>query len=159
MPVTLLYTTGEAVRAAIGVNAIEVSDTFLTDSEVSLELSSDLYEWLPTHAAIHAAGIAGGATAAEVFAKDTLVSYCKWFCAWRIVEKPFLFYSVMSNGKDKIERFKDMDLKLVRESALGQRNKYKNTLTASVLGAPTSFIYGLIGAATPDADPVVTAMP
>ena len=148
------YTTTDAVRGAIGLTPSDLPDSILTGQQLGLELDVDLLEWLPTHAALYAAGTASGATSTEKQIAAQIQLYSQWFCASSIVNQMVLGIPMMiSDGKSEMKRFDSIDLDDLALRVNGRRNAYRNLLAegqGQAVPASTSIMQGGI----PDYDPV-----
>lgn len=146
------YTTTQAVRGCMGVDANDCPDATMVDSKLDLELSLDLDTWLATHAALYAAGIAGGATAAETAISNRITLYAQWFCALEMINRQLLVPQINTDGKAQMDRFK-VDLNLLAEKAAAKVGKYKGELVELVDGTtPTSAYSDFVSVAVPGTD-------
>lgn len=147
----ILYTTPQAIRAAVGTTTKEIPDSMLKDQGLESQMRVAVYSWLPTHAAIYAAGTAGAATEAEIYQKDLLVNYCLFYGAIRVVEMIMALRKKVGDGKSQVERF-DVDWEALLEVLRARMEVAKNLLEEIVNPGDGGTAY--FGVATPDYDPV-----
>lgn len=148
------YTTTDAVRGCLGVDVDDCPDRYMVDSKVEIELKLDLDSWLSTHAALHAAGTGGGATAQQTAIAQRIELYAQWFVALEFANRPLAIPQITTDGKAQIDRFK-IDLARVTQLAAAKVAKYKGELQELVNGQPATAPYlSYVGVAVPGADPV-----
>ena len=148
------YTTTDAVRGAIGLTPNDIPDSSLIDQQLGLELDADLSVWLPTHAALYAAGIASGATSVEKLKAAYITLYAQWFCAASVVTQMTLGIPMMiSDGKDELQRFTGLDLEALMDRVVARRDMYRNRL-AEGEGQTAVTSVSIMQAGVPDYDPV-----
>lgn len=151
MSVAILYTDTDAIRAVTGIKEVEISDSMLTDQQLERQLKTALYGWLPTYATVYSAGVAGGASADEIYRKDLLVSYCLYFGAVRLVEMIMALRQSVGDGKSEVARFNLNWLELLEvfKDRLEEAKALLDELINPSSGGPAYF-----GKASPDYDPV-----
>jgi hypothetical protein len=147
------YTTTEAVRGCLGVDANDVPDRYMVDSLVALELSLDLDGWLPTHAALYTAGTTGSPTTAAQAIANRIKLYAQWFITLEFANRPFTVPHITTDGKAQIDRFK-IDLADVARLAAEKVAKYKGELQGEDGVAAIAPYADYVSVATPGADPV-----
>jgi len=147
------YTTTDAVRGCLGVDANDVPDRYMLDSQVDLELSLDLDGWLPTHATLFTAGTTGTPSAAAKAIADRIKLYAQWFVALEFANRPFAVPYITTDGKAQIDRFK-IDLKDVAALAASKVAKYKGELSEADGGAAIAPYANYVSVAVPGTDPV-----
>jgi len=148
------YTTTDAVRGAIGLTPGDIPDSSLIDQQLALELEADLSVWLPNHAALYAAGVASGASAADKLKAAYLNLYAQWFCAASVVTQMTLGIPMMiSDGKSEMQRFPSLDLDSLMDRVVGRRDLYRNKL-AEGEGQAAVLSVSIMQGGTPDYDPV-----
>ena len=146
------YTTTEKVRAALGVTDNEVLDEFF-NQDLGTALELDLLDWYPDHAVVWAAYKAPVASVGERRAGMTLQLFSLWFCTAEIATLWLAMPQRISDGKDDMRRFADVDLKAIAENAADKRDTYRDQLL--LLEDPDTILgYAQIGAASPGYDPV-----
>jgi hypothetical protein len=151
------YTTTDAVRGAIGLTPNDIPDASLIDQQLALELEADLSVWLPTHAALYAAGIASGAASADKLKAAYINLYAQWFCASSVVTQMTLGIPMMvSDGKSELQRFTSLDLDALMERVVGRRDLYRNKL-AEGEGQAAVLSVSIMQAGVPAYDPVTGA--
>lgn len=149
----LLYTTTQAVRARLGVSDVDLSDQAMADFGLDTYLRVDLAQWLSGHADVYADGIAGGATAEQVLAKDRLVLYAQTFMALKLAESAQLWaFQQVSDGNIEGRRFANERLADLRDLLAGELADLKKELTQEE--APIATFAARVA---PDYDPVVGA--
>ena len=148
------YTTTDAIRGAIGLTSSEVTDAMLVDQNLALELENDLLGWMPTPAALYAAGLASGATAPEKQQAALLVLYAQWFCAAQAMTLMTLSIpQSIADGKDEMKRFQSMDLGALMDRAVTRRDMYKGQLQ-NTEGTTSETSVSIMARGIPDYDPV-----
>ena len=148
------YTTTEAIRASLGIDAEDCPDSYMENSNLELELLVDLDGWLPTHATIFSDGNQATPLAAQRRARDVLVLYSQWFCAYEMAKRFLTFPQIVSDGKNQLNRFPKVDLEKVAEMAAAQMAKYKGILEEEVLEQTPSYTPNILIVSTPADDPV-----
>lgn len=153
----VLFTTTQAIRAALGVGSVsvagtlEVPDSMLLDQGLDLQMRTSLYSLVPDYQARYAAGVTGGATAEQVYIKDLLTLYCLYFGAIRLLEMVIALRRKATDGKQGVERF-DIDWEALMQALKDRLSKVEDDL-AEVLspndGGPNYF-----SRVIPDYDPV-----
>jgi len=147
------YTTTEAIRASLGVDKEDCPDSTILDSRLELELEVDLAGWLPTHATIFAEGTATAATATQQLYKNWLLLYSQWFCAFEMASRFLLYPQIVTDGKNQINRFANVELDRVKDLAAARMAKYRGALDEEVNGAQTTSL-AIMKVSVPDYDPV-----
>jgi hypothetical protein len=147
MSIVILYTTTEAIRAAVGVAATEVSDDALVDQALEDQLLSDLYHWIPDHASLYGVD----STAQEKQTTRLLEMYCMYFGAIRVIEMVLILRQSVTDGKQAVARFKvDWELLMSQFKArLGEIRAELEDITGVTYNST-----GFFGVASPDYDPV-----
>ena len=138
------YTDTDRVRAALGVDAVDVSDDVLVDMMLAEELTLDLEEWLPTHATLAGAS----STALQLYAAS--------FCALSALDGRELLYPYLfKDGKAETRRFQ-IDLQKLKEDLAARVAKWKAKLVALENLTPTVVASGsfIFGSSQPATDPV-----
>lgn len=149
-----VYTTTEAVRGCLGVDANDVRDAYMLDSQLALELTLDLDAWLSTHATLYSAGTTGTPTAEQVAIANRIKLYAQWFCALEMANRPLTVPQITTDGKAQIDRFK-VDLARVAELAAAKVARYKGELQELVDSiTPVATYSSFVSVAVPGADPV-----
>lgn len=149
------YTGTASIRACLGIDESDCPDRIIVDSGMDLELISDLDSWLPTHSTVDSEGKAALATSDQKANRSHLLLYSRWFCAKEIAARPLLFPKSTSDGKAKIERFSNYDPDKIVSFASSRAAKYKNLLSAAILGGSgSSEVISPLGVSSPDIDAV-----
>lgn len=147
----ILYTTTEAIRAAVGVTTKEFPDAMLKDQGLEAQMRTDVYGWLPTHAAVYSAGTAASPTAEEEYLKDLLVQYCMFYGAVRVVEMVMAMRQKVGDGKSQVERF-NIDWPLLLSNLNDRKNAAREAIEE--VTEVTSGAVSYFGRAVPSYDPV-----
>ena len=138
------YTDTDKVRAALGVDPVDVSDEVLLDMQLDLELNLDLNSW---------------ATGYETFDGDSLSMlklYAAAFCALQAIDGRELLYPLLfKDGKAETRRF-ELDLQKIKESLKARVAKWRKALEAAedLVVVSTATATHIFGSAAPDYDPV-----
>ncbi|MCK5432432.1 MAG: hypothetical protein KAJ03_06790 [Gammaproteobacteria bacterium] len=157
MPTPILqYTTAEAARAAIGMDEADMPDTLFVDQRMDDQLLSDIEQWLPTHAVIYSEGIPSGATDIQKQKRRWLELYSMWYCAYLASNLVMAMPALLSDGKDEVRRFANIDFEAVTAHASSQFAIYKELL-APAPAIDTTGAAGFIGVSAPTYDPVTGA--
>jgi len=147
------YTTAEAIRGSIGVDTEDCPDNLIVDSNLELEIEVDLDGWLPTHATIFSEGNEAAATITQKLYKNYLVLYAQWFGAYEMASRFLLVPQIVSDGKNQINRFANVELEKVKLEAAARMAKYRGLLDEAINGGETASIPVLLRSA-PGYDPV-----
>lgn len=150
------YTTTQAVRGCLGVDANDCPDAYMVDSLLDVELLIDLGRWLPTHATLYSEGTTGTPTAAQSTIANCIKLYAQWFCALEMTKRPLTVPQIATDGKAQLDRFK-VDLERLTNLAAGQVAKYRDLLVELVDGETPAVGLGisLVSVAAPGSDPIV----
>jgi len=153
------YTTTEAVRGCLGIDASDCPDAMMVDSNLDLELVLDLDSFLPTHAALYATGTGGGATAPQKAVSNRIKLYSQWFCALEMARRPLTVPQINTDGKAQFDRFK-VDLERLAELCAIKVAKYRADLQELVNNVvkPVGLPISLVSAAQPTQDPITEAI-
>lgn len=147
----ILYTTTDAIRAAVGVTDTEISDKVLTDQLLETQVQTAVYGWLPTHTTIYSEGTGASATAEQKYKKDLLVHYCLFYGAVRVVEMIMALRHKVGDGKSEVQRF-DVDWEALLEILKARRDAAQTMLEQIV--NPSDGGTNYFGTASPGYDPV-----
>lgn len=138
------FTDTDKVRAALGVDSVDVSDEVLLDMQLDLELTLDLASW--------AAGYEGF----EGNSLSMLQLYAAAFCALSAIDGRELLYPLLfKDGKAETRRF-ELDLQKIKDSLRSRVSKWRAALEAEeglAVTEPAAATY-IFGSAAPDFDPV-----
>lgn len=140
------YTDTDKVRAALGVDSVDVSDDTLEAMQLDLELTVDLDSWAPGHADFTGTSL------------SLLQLYAAAFCAWKALDGRQLLYPFLfKDGKAETRRF-TVDLNELIATLAKRAGDFKARLATAedITLAPriASAAY-IFGSAVPDFDPVV----
>lgn len=150
------YTTADAIRSCIGVDAADCPDQVIVDSNIQLELETDLMEWLPDHATIFSDGNGNAATAEQILKKNYLVLYAQYFGGYILAIRPLSFPQIVTDGKNQMNRFSKLEMKEVAEAAASNMNKYRKKLDELHNGTASAAL-PIMGVSIPAYDPVAGA--
>lgn len=147
------FTTTEAVRGALGVDAIDLKDQQILDAELDIELGIDLASWCPDFAA--KLSPADPATVDQLQLQAALRSYCKWYCALEYIRKPLAFVQLASDGKAEQRRFTNVDWEKMAEYCAAKVQTYRAAVAAlDPTATKASGSYGLLARVPPLYDPI-----
>lgn len=138
------YTDTDKIRAALGVDSVDVSDDTLGDMQLDLELLIDLSSW---------------ATGYEDYAGvslDMLKLYAASFCALSAIHGRELLFPVMfKDGKAETRRFA-LDLEVVKNNLASRLAAIKKALIKQEELTVTAEVRSnfIMGSAPPNYDPV-----
>lgn len=141
------YTDSDKVRAALGVDSVDVGDDVLVDMMLAEELTLDLDGWLPGHASLTGNSL----TALNLYAAS--------FCALSALDGRELLYPYLfKDGKAETRRFQ-VDLQKLKSDLAARVAKWKAKIQALENIAPTAPVSGgyIFGSAAPATDPVTGA--
>ena len=147
------YTTADSIRSAIGVDAADCPDDVIVNSNVQLELETDLMEWLPDHETIYSEGNAATATAAQKLKKNYLVLYAQYFGGYLLAIRPLSFPQIVTDGKNQMNRFPKLQADEIAKAAAANMNKYRTKLDELHNGAVAADL-PIMAVSVPDYDPV-----
>lgn len=146
------YTTGQKASNAIGITNNEITASMISGQDLDITLLADLNEWLPDHATIWAT-YQGTPTAEEELKGMYLQLYSQWFVATRLAEMWLAMPQRISDGKEDMRRFAELDLEELVAMAKARRDGYRNKLL--LLEDPDSVTtLSLMSSASPSRDPV-----
>lgn len=138
------FTDTDKVRAALGVDSVDVSDEVLLDMQLGLELTLDLESWATGY---------GSFTGNSL---SMLYLYAAAFCALSAIDGRELLYPLLfKDGKAETRRF-ELDLQKIKDSLRSRVSKWRAALEAEeglAVTEPAAATY-IFGSATPDFDPV-----
>ncbi len=153
----VVFTTTEAVRAAIGVDSVDLSDDRIIDAELDIELGLDLASWLPGYSAKLNPGDAP--TELQQSIQAALRAYCKWYCASEMLNKVLAYIQVYGDGKADMRRFTNFEWDAVISRAAGKMGTYRTMILDMDPDTPGTYDpnagYALVGSSAPTYDPVV----
>jgi len=141
------YTDTDKIRAALGVDSVDVDDQVLVDMQLGTELILDLNSWIP------------GYTTLTGFSADLLSLYAASFCALSAIHGRELLYPQMfKDGKAESRRFA-LDLEKVKDNiAIRLAGIKKALITEEGLTVAAETVSSFIlGSAPPNYDPVTGA--
>jgi hypothetical protein len=149
------FTTTEAVRGALGVDANDISDQQMIDAELATELSLDLATWLPSWADKLNPG--STPTPEQTILQSAITTYCKWWCAAEYARKVLAFAQLYSDGKAEQRRFTNFDWETLAATCQAKADYYRNMvaeLDPELDPSTSADAYVLMSAAVPTNDPV-----
>lgn len=130
---TILYTDSDGVRSVLGVESFsgtgqrELPDSMFVSSGMERQLRSDLYGWVPTHAAMISAGDDGAATDEQVYQADLIRNYSLYFVANKAAKMAYATRRIVSDGKSEMQRF-EIDWLAVADSMAVEAKEAKQLL-------------------------------
>lgn len=150
-----LYTTTEAIRAALGVTDKDVSDSQLTDLNLTDQLSLELDDVYPDHAAAKTAAEDVSPSAAEVRVFKIIKLFCQYQGAvFTLPGYQNLIAQKISDGGFEMQRFVKDDIEKTRAEITGMRDKYKALLAAELDSTDLQTPFTVLAVAVPNYDPV-----
>lgn len=151
----VLYTTTEAIRAALGVTVKDVSDSQLTDLNLTDQLSLELDAVYPDHAAAKTAAEDVSPSAAEVRVFKIIKLFCQYQGAvFTLPGYQNLIAQKVSDGGFEMQRFVKDDIEKTKVEILSMRDKYKSLLELELDSTDTQAPYAVLVVAVPNYDPV-----
>lgn len=125
MATAILYTTIEAIRSCVGLDAADVPDQLVLDQNLKMQFTLDLDTWYP---AVYEDDWVDSAfdplddSDQDIVAIDAsqrkgmlLSNYSMWFGALRTVESLLVIPQKISDGKDEVQRFSGINLEKMLE--------------------------------------------
>lgn len=151
----VLYTTTDAIRAALGVTAREITDTQVTDLGISDQLLFSLEKVYPAHVALSQAQ-GSSPTDAQVRLYKALVLFCQYEGAYIMTDQlQTLIAQKITDGDAEMQRFMKDNLKDTIARILAARNRWANILNAgSDIPVDTSIVPVMFSTVQPSYDPV-----
>lgn len=154
---TVLYTTTDAIRGAIGVTGKEIEDAQITDLSMADQLEISLETVYPDHVAL-AAAQSGSPTSEQV----RLFKILKLFCMYEAAVICFtaaqqLLAQKITDGDAEMQRFDKDDLEKTKANIMGMRDKYRAMLAGDTTPVVTMASLAVVTAVTPTYDPVTNA--
>ena len=149
------FTTTEAVRGALGVDATDIGDQAMLDADLATELGLDLATWLPSWA--EKLSPSGTPTPEQLTLQKAIQTYCKWWCAAEYARKVLAFAQLYSDGKAEQRRFTNFDWEALAANCQAKAEYYRSMvgdLDPDIDPAATADAFTLISLATPTTDPV-----
>lgn len=150
------YTTADSIRASIGVDAADCPDDVIINSQIQLELETDLMEWLPDHETIFSEGNASAATDEQKLKKNYLILYSQYFGGYLLAVRPLSFPQIVTDGKNQMNRFSKLETEEIARAAASNMNKYRKKLDELHNGGASASL-PVMGLSIPDYDPVAGA--
>ncbi len=153
---TVLYTTTDNVRAAIGVTDIEITDLNILDIGLEDQLFLYFERVFPTHAAIAAANAVGQTpTSEQKIAWLRMKTLCMYQGAVIVLQagQNLLFQQVTQGGTTN-SRFSRNDIETTLTRLTGMRDQYLAELTTDPDADVSASIGSPLVRATPTYDPV-----
>lgn len=154
---TVLHTTTEQIRAALGVSQRDIEDASMLDLDLETLILIEMDKVYSDHAAAVAAGAAPSATDAE----KKLAKTIKLFCAYQgaVFLLPGLQHLVaqkVSDGDAEMQRFMKDDLEKTKDQITGMRDYLRAQLNPTTYGTAGALVSPLVSA-VPDYDPVTNS--
>lgn len=152
----VLYTTTEAIRAAIGVTNKEVDDVQITDLNTADQIEISLEGVYPAHVALKAAIDGGTPTPEQVRLYKLLKLYCQYegavIC---LMAGQHLLAQKITDGDAEMQRFNKDNMQDTLNQIMSMRDRYRGLLSVGVV-TPTVTMATLpiLTAVTPGYDPV-----
>lgn len=151
-PQAVLYTDTARVVSVLHVDDDDLVPGMLDPAGLAMELSVELFDWLPDHAAVKAAGVASGATPTAVQQWDCLRLWCAYRAAASLLANPLSIRKTVSDGISTDDRF-PLDLPAMLQDVKQKAAYYQATLVKSRTAVAPVFAAKLTSD-TPAYDPV-----
>lgn len=150
----VLYTTTDAIRAALGVTDREVKDNQITDLGVEDMVEIELKTVYPNHAALKQKIDDITATPEEKFTWSILLQYVKYeAAAFMLPQFQTLIVQKISDGDAEMSRFQATNLQDTINRILTMRDKYRGMLQIEGGEFPREAL-SLFSVVSPTYDPV-----
>lgn len=149
------FTTTEAVRGALGIDATDINDQTILNAQLDVELGLDLGSWLPSWKTKIAP--ADPVTDEQDTLAKAITTYCKWWCAADFVRKYLAHVQLYGDGKAELRRFTNFDWEQLAANAQSKADYYKamiKDLDPDIDTTQEIDAYGLISGGIPTHDPV-----
>lgn len=152
---TVLYTTTEAIRAAIGVTDKEVEDVQITDLNTADQIEFSLETVYPDHAAL-AVAQGGSPTPEQIRLFKLLKLYCQYegavIC---LMAGQHLLAQKITDGDAEMQRFNKDNMQDTLNQIKSLRDRYRGMLSVGVVTPTvTMATLPLLTAVSPGYDPV-----
>jgi len=119
-----------SLRAVLGVDADDISDTILANFDIEPSIRVDMNTWFPEWQNLIAKD---PKTADEGLQYDALTVYLKYFCAYEvIISANFQFLQRKSDGEVESHRFVEDSLETLKAEYLARMEKAKANLLAII---------------------------
>lgn len=151
-------TTTEAVRAALGMDHVDLSDDRIIQAGLDKELRLDLFQWYPNALAAFTPAEPVSVTAQML--KEALESYSKYFCAAAVLRNPAVYTQMYSDGKAEQRRFTNMEWGDILARTLAELERYRSiiaTLVPDDVTLSSVKTPGLVGISSPNYNPVTNS--
>jgi hypothetical protein len=151
----ILYTTSDSIRAALGVTEREISDGQLTALNTADQISIDLDEVYPDHAAAEIAAAGLTPTDLQLRTFSLIKLYCQYQGAVVVLPgfQNFIPQKLTDGGFEQ-QRFEKDNIEKTKAEIIGRRDKYKLALEQLIDPTATSLPSVLLRS-IPDYDPVL----
>lgn len=154
MSTAVLYTTFDAIRAALGLSAVELPDKQMADLELDALLRIELLTVYSTHASLAAAIDAGTATPEQETTWLYLQQYCKYEAAVQFLPQFQLITAAqVGDAKATMRRFEPSNLSDTIAQISGMRDKFRTLLNPDLFPQQGDS-FGVFTAVSPLYDPV-----
>lgn len=148
----VLYTTTNAIRAALGLSDKELPDAPIVDLGVEDQLYVRLADTYPTHATLHAAVEAGSATAEQAADYRILKLYVQYEAACCLLPQlQLIVVKKISDGDAEMTRFGPDDLAQLSGWIQGKRDEYLQLINPEFFSQNPLELFGI---SAPGYDPV-----
>lgn len=154
--VTVLYTTTNAIRAALGTSEKEISDAQITDLGVEDQITLRLISVYPTHAALAVTVEGGGGTDDEKLTYKKLKLYCQYEGACALLPQlQLLTFAKISDGDAEMQRMVTNSLEETIARIRGRRDEFAGDLNPDLVLDSSLAGAALFGRSSPDRNPVI----
>lgn len=152
----ILYTTTDAVRAAIGVTDVEVEDKQILDLNIEDQLVLFLESAYPIYEALAAANAPGAdppPTPQQISDWKKLKLLCQYQAAVILLQaNQYLLVQAVTEGGTNMSRFSRNDIDTILTRIEGMRDQFLGSLTGE--NPVTSYLVSPLVRGTPNYDPV-----
>jgi hypothetical protein len=152
----VLYTTTDAIRAAVGVTEVEVKDSQITDLNVEDQLEIYLDQVYPDHAALVDANEEGAdpaPTPEQISDWKKLKLLCQYAAAVILLQAgQNLLVQAVTEGGTSMSRFSRNDIETTLARLEGMRDQFLSALTG--VSPAEAYMVSPFKRVSPDYDPV-----
>lgn len=152
----ILYTTTDAVRAAIGVTDVEVTDKQILDLNIEDQLVLFLEDVYPNYEALAEANETGAdppPTSAQISDWKKLKLTCQYAAAVILLQAgQYLLVQAVTEGGTNMSRFSRNDIETTLARLMGMRDQFLVSLTG--VDPVTAYVVSPLVRGVPNYDPV-----
>lgn len=150
----LALTDTDEVRATIGADDKDLSDTYIMSASPEDDLKADLLTWVPTYQTIITEGTGGSPTTEQELKYLRLKVYAKNFISWLVASAAqHSLAQKVSDGSNEMSRFTNNKLAELL-ARLEDRMKASKAELEKLIDSTSTSTYSQFGTASPSYDPV-----